>query len=93
MTTFAVDSTEQPVRNVSLLPGATHSALAFGSGRTVPLTIPASQEYYWQHAWQQGERETLAALAEGNSVLFDSDDPEDIVRWLHAAEDNDADPD
>lgn len=63
------------------------SALRVG---TVPLTIPTAQAYYWSGAWQQSERETLASFEAGNGVTFDSDDPDDIVRWLHAPDVPDA---
>jgi hypothetical protein len=48
----------------------------------VPLVMPRSQTYYWSAAWQRAEHETLAAIEAGDSILFDSDDPEDVVRWL-----------
>lgn len=56
--------------------------------RWVPLTMPSAQEYYWHFEWQQGEREGAAEREAGDVVRFDSDDPEDIVRWLHEPDDD-----
>jgi hypothetical protein len=41
-----------------------------------------SQEYYWTSCWQEGERESLEAQARGETVTFDGEDPNDIIRWL-----------
>jgi hypothetical protein len=55
--------------------------------------MPREQEYFWRFEWQQAERDTLARLEAGEGIVFDSDDPDDIVRWLHAPDDADADQD
>jgi hypothetical protein len=52
----------------------------------VPLIMPSEQEYFWHFEWQQGEREAAAERDTGKVVRFDSDDPEDIVRWLHESD-------
>jgi hypothetical protein len=52
----------------------------------VPLAIPSGQEYYWHFEWQEGEREVVAEIRAGRTVRFDSDDPEDVARWLEAPE-------
>jgi len=71
-------------------PNQTHaSGVRAEVQRRVPLTMPRSQEYYWRSVWQQAERANLAELAAGHRVTFDSDDPEDIIRWLHAPDDAD----
>jgi hypothetical protein len=49
--------------------------------------VPRSQAYYWTRRWQEGERESLEAQASGEAVIFDSDDPTDIIRWLLEADD------
>lgn len=54
-----------------------------GRARRVPLIIPSAQEYYWHFEWQQGEREAAAEREAGDVVRFDSEDPADIIRWLH----------
>ncbi|MGI8802477.1 MAG: hypothetical protein ACR2KV_09940 [Solirubrobacteraceae bacterium] len=59
----------------------------------VPLTMPRSQKYYWTARWQRAERATLATIDAGDSIVFDSEDPEDIVRWLHTPDEPDADQD
>jgi hypothetical protein len=46
------------------------------------LVISRDEAYYWSAAWQDGERESLTAHGRGESVVFDSDDPNDITRWL-----------
>lgn len=47
-----------------------------------PLMIPGSEAYYWSAKWQAEERESLEALDSGERVVFDSDDPADLARWL-----------
>ena len=63
------------------------------SVQRVPLTIPRAQAYYWGYEWQQGERESRAELDAGHGIVFDSDDPQDIVRWLHEPDGPDSDQD
>jgi hypothetical protein len=58
--------------------------------RTVPIFIGAEEAYYWSVPWQEDVRESMAALAAGDYVEFDSDDPNDVVRWL-LRDDADAD--
>lgn len=50
--------------------------------RNMTAAIPADQAYYWSAAWQAQEGESREALDRGDFVVFDSDDPNDIVRWL-----------
>ena len=59
--------------------------------QTVPLTMPRSQAYYWRSTWQKAERANLAELDAGDRVRFDSDDPDDILRWLDEPDEPDAD--
>ena len=56
--------------------------------RTVPTFIGADEAYYWSFRWQEDVREAMAARAAGESVLFDSDDSNDVVRWLLTDEDD-----
>jgi hypothetical protein len=44
-----------------------------------PVTSP-SQAYYWTRAWQEGEREALADLEAGRSIVFK--DSRDAIRYL-----------
>lgn len=75
---------------IEVRPDATSaSPLAAEKRRRVPLIMPSEQEYYWHFAWQQGEREGQTEREAGEVVRFDSDDPEDILDWLHEPEDND----
>jgi hypothetical protein len=59
--------------------------------RKVPPFIRADEAYYWSFGWQNDVREAMAALAAGDYEEFDSDDPNDAVRWLLAVDDEDHD--
>jgi len=83
------ESTEQTRARVRLSPRQAESTTGMAN-RRVPLTIPSAQAYFWGHKWQQAERETLAAFDAGQGIVFDTDDPQDILRWLHAPDDPDA---
>jgi hypothetical protein len=48
----------------------------------MPAFIGTEEAYFWSFAWQEGIRESMAARASGDSRVFDSDDPNDVVRWL-----------
>ena len=54
-------------------------------GRVVPLTIPASQVYYWERIWQEGEVESAAERAAGRAERFASSG--ELIRWLLTPED------
>jgi hypothetical protein len=73
-----------------------YTCLAVGSGLAVsnrkqPIGIPAfvraDEAYYWSAPWQNGVREALAARKAGDSVRFDSGDPNDVLRWLFDVDD------
>jgi hypothetical protein len=49
---------------------------------TMPAFVSAEEAYFWTFAWQEGIREAMAEREAGNSVVFGSDDPDDVVRWL-----------
>ena len=49
---------------------------------SMPAMIPADQAYYWSASWQQDIRDSMAALDAGDFEDFDSDDPNDVVRWF-----------
>jgi hypothetical protein len=49
---------------------------------TMPAFISTEEAYFWSFSWQEGIREALAAREAGQSRVFDSDDPNDVVRWL-----------
>jgi hypothetical protein len=55
-----------------------------------PDPLRADEAYYWSPPWQEDAREAMAARAAGESVLFDSDDPDDVVRWLLKVEEDEA---
>lgn len=61
-----------------------------GKGRVpdrMPLFVSADQVYYWSFVWQSDIEESMAALRAGDYADFDSDDPNDVVRWLLSEED------
>ncbi len=61
--------------------GATAMSLAPTSlARSMPVSVPADQLYYWSATWQEGERESLDDLAAGRVDTFD--DPTEAVHHL-----------
>jgi hypothetical protein len=73
-------------------PEQTHaSGVPTQDRQRVPLTMPRSQAYYWRSPWQKAERASLEEMAAGQAVRFDSDDPDDIIRWLDAPDESDPD--
>jgi len=55
--------------------------------RTIPAFVRADEAYYWSFRWQQDVAESMAALASGDYEDFDSDDPNDVARWLLSMDD------
>lgn len=53
-----------------------------GSCVSLPISLPAEQTYFWTYRWQEAEAEALAEIKRGDYLLFDSDDPQDVARWL-----------
>ena len=53
--------------------------------RNRPVSIPASQLYYWTREWQDAEAEALAELDRGEGQVFESG--HDAVKWLLADDD------
>ena len=68
-----------------LMVGGSASSPERARRRYMPASIPKSQAYYWKHAWQAGEQETLAELAAGRGVEFGS--ARDAIRWLLSEDD------
>jgi hypothetical protein len=54
----------------------------------VPASIPTDQAYYWSVPWQTDIRESMNALSAGEFEDFDSDDPNDVARWLLGGDDD-----
>lgn len=46
------------------------------------------QSYYWTEEWQAGERESLAELAAGRGIRFET--AEEVIAWLQAPDEDDA---
>lgn len=52
-------------------------------------SIPATQAYYWKHAWQDAETETLESLAKGNGRRFATG--REAIAWLLSDEEDESD--
>jgi hypothetical protein len=59
-----------------------------GPPRIAPAFIRADEAYYWTFHWQHDVRESMNALSEGEYQDFDSDDPNDVVRWMLGVDDD-----
>lgn len=53
----------------------------------MPGAIPTDELFYWTRRWQEGERESAAALASGDVHEFANG--REAVRWLLSADDED----
>jgi hypothetical protein len=51
-------------------------------GRGALIFSTSEDAYYWTFGWQRHQAETEAALAAGEGLTFDSDDPADAAAWL-----------
>jgi hypothetical protein len=89
--TISIDprATAASERKAEVYPSASSSGgeKNFQGARLVPMSVPEGQGYLWSIAWQKGEAEADEALMTGDFVKFDSDDPDDVIRWLLLAED------
>jgi hypothetical protein len=70
------------VGDVSLAPPPVMVPAGYGEHPKPPFMIDRAEAYYWTAAWQDGVRDSLAALVAGKFRRFDSDDPMDLARWL-----------
>lgn len=70
---------------VRRVPSASNGA---AGSLTMPAFISAEEEYFWSVPWQRDIRESMAAREAGQSRVFDSDDPNDVVRWLLSHDDD-----
>jgi hypothetical protein len=50
--------------------------------RVAPAFIRADEAYYWSFHWQKDVQASMSALSEGEYEEFDSEDPNDVVRWM-----------
>lgn len=51
----------------------------------VPMNqIPASQKWFWEKEWQEGEKAADADMKAGRVKSFDDD--EDPITWLNSTE-------
>lgn len=57
---------------------------------TVPAFIGADEAYYWSFEWQRDVRESMEALTQGDYEDFDSDDPDEVSRWLFTVDEDES---
>jgi hypothetical protein len=69
------------------LASASWSSVPRDASRSVAPLTSHSQAYYWSHAWQADEAESLAALAAGEGRVFG--DAQSAIRWLLSSEPDD----
>lgn len=82
---YAASPSATSVVNGGTLVVAISAASSADERRTparMPAAIPADQAYYWTHGWQADVSESREALRRGDYEDFDSDDPNDVARWL-----------
>jgi hypothetical protein len=79
-------STATTLEYAEIAPAASNATV--GLRRVAPTFISADEAYYWSSPWQRDVQESMAALAAGEYMEFDSDDPNDIVRWMLSAGDD-----
>ena len=64
---------------------AVWSHIPEGASRRIAPVTSEAQAYYWTRVWQEGERETLAALTRGEGRTFR--DPDVTIRYLLSTDD------
>jgi hypothetical protein len=79
-------ATATTLEYAEIAPAASNATV--GLRRVAPTFISADEAYYWSSPWQRDVQESMAALATGEYMEFDSDDPNDIVRWMLSAGDD-----
>lgn len=94
MTTKVVAKTEAVFRARSARTVPPHASWVesnkgIGWHRKVPLMIPADEAYYWSRPWQQDVFASMQALHAGEFMDFDSNDPNDVARWLLSIDEDD----
>jgi hypothetical protein len=66
----------------TVIHGGSMSNAARLPGGRVPPSLSRDEIGYWTMKWRAGDEESARARAAGESVVFNSADPNDIVRWL-----------
>jgi hypothetical protein len=72
--------------HVELAPSASNAPA--GLPRIAPVFIRADEAYYWSFHWQRDVQASMRALSEGEYEEFNSDDPNDVVRWMLSVDDD-----
>ena len=96
MTTKAVTHKEAVHRGTAVLSrrerrAAVTSNRGIASPRRVPMFIAADEAYYWTREWQKDVQESMRALRAGEFKDFNSEDPNDVARWLLTVDEDDCD--
>ncbi len=87
--TIALTRADATPGRLAVLREATASSEGTGSRPRVPLTMPASQTYYWSTYWQRAEAESLTDYQAGD--YFESGDADEVIRWLDAPAEDEQD--
>jgi hypothetical protein len=74
----ATDESQVSRRQLSY--GSEWSFIPPGASRSIAPLTSLGQAYYWTRAWQDGEQESLAALARGEGRTFE--DAQSAIRYL-----------
>jgi hypothetical protein len=94
MTTTAISASTEDIAAGSTIGSSetvvsTRTTVSSDVGRApsrIPFSVPLDQAYYWSAKWQEAERRALDAIRLGDYVDFDSEDPNDVVRWMLSAD-------
>ncbi len=79
--TSSIENTLTPRLDAAMM-----SEIPENVSRQIPPLLSQAQAYYWSHAWQLGEQESLADLQAGRFKTFTNAD--DVVRYLLSADDD-----
>lgn len=79
-------STISTLERMEIAPAASNASP--GLRRVAPAFIRADEAYYWSYRWQQDVQVSMKALSECEYEQFDSDDPNDVVRWMLHVDDD-----
>lgn len=75
------DATSETVRVSTHAESASSLPSSVGAARRgLPVIVNRAQAYYWTHAWQRGEAESLREIERGDVMSFS--DGRSAVRWL-----------
>mgnify|MGYP006176932887 CR=1 FL=1 len=70
--TVSTNTASGTPRCVSLRIKSVTSSVKVETTRTIPLSIPRNQLYFWTSAWQEGERRSIEDIRAGRTQEFDN---------------------